>query len=315
MRTRSNVYFGSGIEGAIRIIKNLYPAGKVRVVAEESSDGEYFCERLTEEGYLAEAVLPDRQKNDDAFLLGVGGENVIFSVKKQAKNKYAFCPTTLLPDLFLPAENGVFAEFSYFDTDFFTGDNEAMVAECYAGLFCALTEALAFLYAEKKRPFCDKSLKNDAIRSREILLGKSDREVFLNDCVFAVKDLTERLFDRGNGFNCAVDMAKQLGGGIKNRNISAYFLNRLLILFTKWNFRDMLIATENTAVFSSAYEEEDLLLKGSDLSIIAAKIKDDVLNPGLHQIVAAMKSAVFQKNGLFCEIFSRGLPEGLIGYG
>ena len=52
MRTRTNVYFGQGAERAVNSIKNLYPAGPIRVIAEEAAEWDFFAELLTDNGYL-----------------------------------------------------------------------------------------------------------------------------------------------------------------------------------------------------------------------------------------------------------------------
>lgn len=314
MRTRTNVYFGSGIEGAIRAMKNLYPAGRVLVISDDADEGERICELLSDEKYAAAVSPVDRSDPPtEDFCFGVGGEGAVLSTIRMARGKSAFCPTTLLPELF-SGSCGRLAEFSYFDTDFFTIDSPRFVSECYAGLFCALTEGVAKLYDECRFPFADGSLRGLVERGREILLGRSDRQTFVSDCVYTTSAIVECLLERGVTGFVSTDAARYLGGGVKNRNLSAYFLNRLLILFTKWNFRDMLIPTES-ATFSTVYRAEDLVLTGQDLGRMATLFKNDVSEPNLQRLVAAMRSAVGGKNSLFGEIFLRGLPEGLIGYG
>ena len=316
MRTRTNLYFGCGIDGGIKAVKNLYPNGKIALICEDVDEGGYYAEELNDAGYVVELREAGKTgEPTDFFCLGVGGERAVHATFAAAKGKYAFFPTVLLPELFCPNGRGIFAEFVYYDGDCFTADDPVCAAECYAGLFCALTEGLARVYADVGSPLRDGALLAQIGRAREILRGKSDRERFLNDCVLTTKTICEILTDRGTRGNVASDMARRLGGGAGNRDLTAYFLNRLLILFTKWNFRDMLIASGSASGFSAAYGVEDLLLTEKDVAGMARFVRKDVAKPNFYELVAAMKSAVEGENDLFAEIFARGLPEGLMGYG
>ena len=310
MRTRTNLYFGQGIDGGIRAVKNLYPGGLIVVVAEDGDEGAYYAEELTEAGYRVDVREVEKTDPAECFCLGVGGERAIQVTREIARGKYAFFPTVLLPELFLPNGRGVLAEFVYYDADCFTPDDPGCAAECYAGLFCALTQGLARAYADAGFPYRDGTLLTEIGRAKDILLGKSDREYFLTECASTTKTLCEALTARGIRYNVASEMARRLGGGAGNRDLTAYFLNRLLILFTKWNFRDMLIPSEK-ASFSTAYDVEDLLLTEKDVAKMARWVRRDVYKPNFYELVAAMKSAVEGKNDLFAEIYARGLPEGL----
>ncbi|MBR1747954.1 MAG: hypothetical protein IJ735_07095 [Clostridia bacterium] len=316
MRTRTNVYFGAELDRAIEALGRLFPAGKVKVFFDDEAEGEIVAEGLTEAGYRVEIADATRGiVPTEDFCLGAGGEGALLAASASARGKYAFFPRALLPELFCKNAYGRFAEFAYFDTDVFCCDNPLAVAECYSGLLCAGTEALAALYSDADRPFGDRALRNIVLRAKSILLGGSDRETFVSDCVRTTAEISEALSDRGVSGYTATDMARYLGGGVGRRDLSAYFLNRLLILFTKWNFRDMLIPSEGASVGPTAYRKEDLILSGEDLGRIAAVIKNDVEKPNLTTLVAAMKSAVAGKKNLFSEMFLRGLPEGLVGYG
>ena len=177
------------------------------------------------------------------------------------------------------------------------------------------TEGLATLYRECGAPYGDRALSEVLSRAKRLLLGGADRENYFSEVLSSIKAVEEVLNDRGVTRYTAADMARILGGGAGKRGVAAYFLNLLLILFTKWNFRDMLIPSESASGERTAYAEDDLILDRKDLSKAAAWVKKTGAKPEIKELVAAMKSAVAGKNSLFAEIFVSGLPEGLIGYG
>ena len=78
----------------------------------------------------------------------------------------------------------------------------------------------------------------------------------------------------------------------------------------------MLIPTENSYNdgIGTMLNEGDLLLDGESMKIIANKIKFRIAEPDLGKLVEAMRLSV-GADSLFTEIYERGIPEGLTGYG
>ena len=122
MRTRTNLYFGQGIEGAVRAVKSLFPAGMVTVIAEDADEGALYAELLSDEGYDVDVFPVDATVSRVGFYLGVGGEKAVLRTIASAPGKFGFCPTEVLPELFAPDGRGKYPEFCYFDTDLFSTD-------------------------------------------------------------------------------------------------------------------------------------------------------------------------------------------------
>lgn len=319
MRTRTNINFGSGESCGIKIMQNYCAAGRVNVIYDDRNRAENFCKELTAAGYKADLKhFSDAKFRSRGFTVGLGGEEVIYAVKECEKEKFAFFTDRIIPEL-ITGRSGELAEFAYIDTDKFNADNGAAVADCFTALFCVFTDGLAVAYYDKKSPFSDKGLNAVLRQAKNILCGNSDREEFFKEATRSMARIVDCLQLRNIDEPLTLRLARKMGGGLKNRISSAYFLNRLLILFTKWNFRDMLIPAERAVDGVEAgyphYGVGDLLLKEADLKSISSKIRPYSEKPDLKKLVHALKAAINGQNPLFAEIYNRGIPEGIIDYG
>ena len=315
MRTRSNIFYGYGLTNGIKILNNFHSAGVVNVVCEDKRASEELCSELTKAGYKVNLYLfNDIKFKSDGFVLGYGGERTVRAVRRCGK-KYAFFLTSVCAEAFCRFDER-FAEFSYIDCEVFRPDDMRKVAECHCALMAVFTEGLSCLYADSNRPFTDKALKVSVMRALDILNGHADRAEYIKEALGQALRLYDGLLMRGVEMLTACEIAVNMGGGLENRFSSAYFLNRLLILFTKWNFRDMLIPAERTVAIQKPgrYEEADLLLDNDGLASIMSKVREFTTKPTLTDLVEAMKKSAFG-SPLFAEIYNRGLPEGLIDYG
>lgn len=320
MRTRTNLNFGENLSSGIRVLSALYQAGNVNVLYEDREKGEDFCRLLTLEGYkadLLEAGKGDFKKS--GFTVALGGEKACFEAKRLAKGRYAFFPDFVFPELFLPY-NGSFAEFCFIDTSLFCPSSEEAAVNCFACLFAVFTEALAVYYKDKGGIFEDKALEGLLLSAKKVLSGKADREEYVRICLRLSALTTERLKERSVTEFTVSETARHLGGGVKGYLNAVYYINRLLILFTKWNFRDMLIPAEKLVAEVGAnarphYGEKDFLLTKEELNGLLSKVGSFIGGVGTADLAKAFAAAVNARNPLFAEIYNRGIPEGIAGYG
>ena len=320
MRTRTNLNFGEDTSSGIRVLSALYQAGNVNVFYEDREKAEEFCRLLTLEGYkadLLEAGKGDFKKS--GFTVALGGEKACFAAKRLAKGRYAFFPDFVFPELFMPY-NGVFAEFCFIDTSIFRPSSETALKNCFACVAALFAEACAVFYKDKGGLFKDKALEGLLSGAKKILFGNEDREEYVRSCMRWTSLATERLKERSVAEFTVSETARRLGGGTENYLNAAYYFHRLLILFTKWNFRDMLIPAEKLVpeVVTDArprYGEKDLLLTREELKNIFAKVGFRFGGAAKKEITKAFSEAVNADNPLFAEIYNRGIPEGIIGYG
>lgn len=320
MRTRTNLNFGEDISSGIRVLSAMYPAGNVNVFYEDREKAEEFCRLLTLEGYkadLLEAGKGDFKKS--GFTVALGGEKACFETKRLAKGRYAFFPDFVFPELFL-SYGGSFAEFCFIDASVFSPSSEKAVLNCFACLFAVFTEALAVYYRDKGGLFEDKALEGLLLSAKKVLCGKADREEYVRSSLRLAALTAERLKERSVVRFTVSETARNLGGGIRNYLGAVYYLNRLLILFTKWNFRDMLIPAERLVpeVVADArphYGEKDFLLTKEELNGLFSKVSSYTGGIGKKDVVKALAAAVNADNPLFAEIYNRGIPEGIAEYG
>lgn len=320
MRTRTNINYGSGTSGFVKLIKNFYSAVNVNVVYSEKSVAEELCRELTLGGYNADLRPVNRVDFPrKGFTVGIGDERVVRFVKSYAPGGYAYYPTFICPELLTRGENG-FAEFCYIDIERINVDDKLAAAECHCTLFSAFTDGLSVFYSDKGRPYSDKGLTGLLKNALEILTGGADREEFIDKALRSAGMIIDLLHSRGVNKLTSAEMGYYMGGGLQNRYSAAYFLNRLLILFTKWNFRDMLIPSEKpvNGVSNDAkprYGNEELFLTGAELRKITGRVREYTAKPEIKKLVVALKNTVEKQNLLFAEIYNRGIPEGLIDYG
>lgn len=310
MRTRTNICYGTGTEGAVKLLSSYHSAGRVNVVCSDFSRGEKLCEELAHNGYtvaIRRYDEPDDGKKGFAF--GIGDERAMMAAAERAKGKFALYPDEVTIDIFSPFCGG-YAEFLYFDERFCV-EYESMAMECYSGLLSAFAEGLAEYYKNLRSPYEDRALKGLLLSAKNVLIGKASREDFVKESLRLSGALVDILSDRTGEFFIS-GMSRKMGGALSHRLICAYFLNRLLILFTKWNFRDMLIPTENSAPEEPFTElfRSDLLLDETEISVIARKIKRYVGRPDLSRLLKAMDRGAVP-DSLFTEIYERGITEGL----
>lgn len=320
MRTRTNVNYGCGIEKGVEIFKNYYPGGNVNIVYEELSEAEELCKELTAAGYKADLRPVSRPEfTSFGFVIGLGSERAIDAAKRLAVKKFAFFPSVVCPDMLSPYK-GKFAEFCYIDSAKINTSDIKTVNEIHAALFSVLTDAVSICYLDMGSPYCDKGLLGIVKRLKSILFGEIDIDDYVKDSIRTMENALVRMAERGINNLLSARMGLRLGGELSDKVAAAYFLSRLLILFTKWNFRDMLIPSEKTVrgVRTDAmptYGSGELLLTEADLKRIAAKVKSYIEKPSLKRLVGAMKAEIDDENPLFAEIYNRGIPEGLVDYG
>ncbi len=320
MRTRTNVNYGYGLKKGVEILSNYYPAGNVNILYDERKEAEELCMELTAQGYKVD-LKPYASPTFDSvgFVIGLGDEKVINKVKLTATKKFAFFPRAVCVDMLTPLCDK-YAEFSYIDSAKINASNVQSVNEIHAALFLTITEAVAVCYKDAGSPFCDKALLGIVKRAKSILFGEIDIDDYVKEAIRAIENSIERLRLRGVENFLSARMANRLGGSLSDKIATAYFLNRLLILFTKWNFRDMLIPSEKQVIgiaddLTPTYGRDDLIITEAELTKITAKVKGQVEKPQLKRLVNALRTEIDGNNPLFAEIYNRGIPEGLVDYG
>lgn len=314
MRTRTNLYLGDGNEGFSKILKNFYSVGMLEIVYDDGEKLSEFCKVLKKD---YDIVLTEESDyvGSEYFAVAVG-QKAFRTVRKNCKGKFASFVKFVTMDMF--AEGEKYAEFLYLSCDEYNSASEAKVMECYTALLSATAEGLGVYYRGMNCPFVDKGLKRMLERGRGILLGESDRENFIKDSLALTKEITEKISEKNLKFT-AVEMGKNLGGGLGDYAESACFLHRTLILFTKFRFRDMLISVarpiKDVGEGYPFYERDDLLITDGDMKKIFSFIGGFRNKVGLNALINAFEQSVDATDIAFAEIYNRGIYEGIKEYG
>ncbi len=309
MRDRTNIYLGDGTEGLVRIMKNFYREGAVEVVFDEGREVSKIVKEL-QKHYVVLLKRYDEYEDSPYFSLAVG-KKAFFAVRRRGKGKFGSYVTSLNMDLF--AERERYAEFLYFDNARYDVEDRDRVTEGYALVLSAMAEGLAIYYMDKGEPYVDKELRGYLSRGRTLLMGEGNKEDYFRDCLSLAKGLGEKT---GYIDYVSVKMAESLGGEVTDYIESACFLNRSLILFTKWNFRDILITVEQPVDGVSTdilppYGEEELILKDNDMERVYRYLDRYRKKIGLATLIDNFRQSL-TANTPFAEIYNRGIYEGII---
>lgn len=214
---------------------------------------------------------------------------------------------------------GKIPEFLYFDEKKYCCTRKDGVAECYSTLLCLSAEGLSALYSGSKEPFRDGALKSLLGKARLILTGNSDREGFFRESLGLCRETAERLFAYGVDRFLSQELAEAIGGGPGALAESGCFLHRSLILFTKWNFRDMLIPTSEIDFSESAdivaYGEEELVITDDDMKKLFGYVESFRCRCGKEALLSGLVRTIRSQDLTFAEINYRGIYEGIIEYG
>lgn len=316
MRAGSDLVFGEGLEGFVKTFSDFH-AGSVRLFGKKRGLLEDIGRLLAKKGYKVyvdtDEVLPE------TFL--VCADDTPPELLPGARSKFAYYATRVFPSAFGKSRGG-YAEFVYIDKLVYEIDDAEKTADVYSFLLAAFTEGLAARYSDFGMPYTDRGLSGILTGAKEILEGKTDRRKFLEDALRTGYVMTRFLQSRGINAFLVENMARKLGGKTEDYFNSSHFLNMLLILFTKWNFYDILIPAERpvkgvAADKTPAYTEEDLFLNKSELNRIFSYARElcPASGIGIKPLIKAMKLALTDENRLFAQIYNRGIPEGLSGYG
>lgn len=318
MRTRTNVYFNSGKEKFLSTLKNFYPSGSVEIVCDDLPSAYDLAKLLTlDDDYNAIVTPTDKYDGREYFCVAMG-KKAYFAARKNCKGRFVFYVTEVFPDIFIKGEK--FPEFLYFDEDKYNSGDINAVRESYVTLLCLTAEGAAVFYKGKEKPFSDKVLSRALERGRDILVGRADRREYIKSAINLSKEIAEILAEYGINRLISTAFAESGGGETADYAECGCFLHRTLILFTKWNFRDMLIASENKVEGVSveampSYGKDDLIFTDEDVKTTLGFVAPYKSKSGLSRLFERFGQTADKNNLLFAEINNRGIYEGIIEYG
>lgn len=326
MRTKTNIVMGDGMPCFAKAIKDIYPAGGIAIVYQDKDSAEMLSNLLGETDYrIYLYTIADCSQNSlkdyVRFVVGIGDDEVCIATGKLAQHKsHAFFGEKISCQYFLPSANNCFAEFVFFDKNVISIDNAKCVVDGYVCAFSAMTELILVAYYESAMPFVDKGMHGIIKAIKQLLLCGCDKDKYIEEILRLTKIAMEYLNERGIKYRYIQNAVRYYKKGTANSFLVTYFANAMLLLFTKWNFNDILIPAENLvpeiAMADSFGLDNSLLLSKGELHIISHKVRGQLVLPGIdyQKMFSALKQAVNKDSPLFAGINNRGIIKGISGY-
>jgi hypothetical protein len=333
MRTKTNIFFGEGVKGFMQYLNKTFSAGNLAIVYDDKELAFDVLSHLDIALYKARLInlleiktpLPECVR----FIIAIGGEKVINEVKKYS-NKRQFCyyATEISYHIFSSTcpstgESFDFAEFAYFDNSKLSIRDTEHLYSAYCNVFSVLNECILNSYYESNLPYTDKGLFGIIDSLKKFLLEGCDIDKYFSESLRLMKIGVEYLHTKGCNLFFS-SRALSLGKLTKDYQfVIDYFVNMIVINFTKWNFFDMLIPAEkiilDVPILKPNYrgEAKGILLTKEELSKIACKVKNLSVLPNVEHktVLKLIIDTVNADTPLMAEINNRGILEGMLNYG
>lgn len=324
MRTKTNITMGNGLEDFAKAIKAIYPAGGMAIVYQDKEKAQKLATMLGEADYRFYLYsLSDCQTKPlrDYVRFVVGMCEEVSAVSKLAGNKtYVFFADNINYQYFMPSEMSNFAEFVYFDNTLININNAKNVIEAYICAFSVMTELLLIAYYESAMPFVDKGMHGIIKALKQLLLCGCDKDKYMGEMLRLIKMSIEYINERGIKCYYVQNAQNLYKNGTSNKFLVTYFINMMLLLFTKWNFNDILVPAENliidVALLDSFGLDSTLLLTREELHIISHKVRGQIALPSIDypKMFSAIQYSVNKDAPLFAGINNRGIIKGISEY-
>lgn len=257
----------------------------------------------------------------DYVRLVVGmGEDVISAVSKISGKAYVFFAERISYQYFLPNDMSSFAEFVYFDKTLININNAKNVIDAYICAFSVMTELLLIAYYESAMPFVDKGMHGIIKAIKQLLISGCDKDKYMGEMLRLIKMSIEYITERGIKYHYVQNAQNLYKKGTSNSFLVTYFINMVLLLFTKWNFNDILVPAENLIIEVASADsfglDSTLLLTREELHIISYKVRGQIALPGIDypKMFSALQYSVDKEAPLFAGINNRGIIKGISDY-
>lgn len=333
MRTKTNIIVGKGMISFLEQVKKYFPAGNIAIVYEDKELAFQLFAKLDTAMYKARLLslaqislpLPECVR----FIVALGGQKVVEQVIKYSAERefciYANEINYRMFSCYKVAEGQKYdcAQFVYYDNAYLSVRDTKLLFECYCSVFSVLTECILNSYYECNLPYTDKGLFGIIESLKKLLIEGCDIDKYFSESLRLMKLGVEYLQSKNSDIFFSA-RALNLGKLDKDYQfIIDYFINLIVINFTKWNFFDMLIPAEKIIPEVPALkpnyrgDAQGILLTKEELSNITAKVKNLASLPKVEskQILKLIIDTVNGSTPLMAEINNRGILEGLLSYG
>lgn len=337
-RTRTNLHIGKNAELFAELVSVNYKNGAVAIIFEPQHK-ELACsvaDALYKKGNRTKLCVASAAQTTDfgehiRYFVAVGGLEAIKAVRIAAGDmRFSLYPTEVFADCFcdglLSGEKSGFAEIAYFDSSIIDISDTIIAAKG----FC---EALGMYYSLLDEfcvgllPYKDSALEAMVKQFKNFILKPADKEFFLSSMLNLLKCGAEYISGKDRiPIVYRIRNKFPAGESLSVRFVVGYLLFSIGIIFTKWNFNDMLIpaATQTAAGLDaqralkqqfakiSAYMLSREELNGVALVFRAMGVSLENIDIGRHFSMIIEESR--RAHGLINIINNTGVIERLINY-
>lgn len=323
---------GSGAEKFARMVNEYAKGCPVCIVYD--IDPYHVARAMRENTMSVKLVQADKASAGMSYryYVGLGSERAAIKARQLAagEKKYAlYCDflggAAFSGGYLLDAGEKNFAEFAYFDTDCFPLDKTEKYLK---GLINLLTLATALLDKAAMTvlyPVSDTALEIALESVKNFFTKRTDKDKFLKTLITLIKTCAEYAAEN-NLCPVAVSVKERLG-----REISLgaeffidYMLLYLCIIFTKWDFFDMLIPAENLSgiqpfqerlLLASKDELDSLFFTRQSLRIISKTLKGmglEVTEAERKEVFASLERESALSGGFYAVMSLMGIINGIL---
>lgn len=338
-RTRTNLHIGSQAGTFAELVSQNYKNGAVAIIYEQAHRAlaESICDELYKKGNRSKLCETGSQSATNfgehiRFFIGVGGLEAIRAVRRAAKDmRFAIYATEILSDCFcdgsLSAEKNGFAEIAYFDDTIINISDTLTAAKGYCETLSMFYSLLDEYCIKMVLPYRHSALEALVAQYKSFFSKPVDKDYFLQTMLNLLKCGSE-YFSAEQRIPLIYRIRNKYAAGesLSSRFFVCYLLFCLGIMFTKWNFNDMLIpaATQPFAepgtvevLKSQSAKISDCLFSRQELNAVSMVIR--AMGVSLEGIDVAEHLAMIieesrRSEGLANIINNTGVMERLINY-
>ncbi|MFA6866791.1 MAG: hypothetical protein WCR54_04660 [Clostridia bacterium] len=329
LRDKTSTIFGEGVLPFVKQFQKIMTGGNIAIIYKDQKIADIMAKSLDAALYNVKFFQSNKPIRFPTFIKGIiaiGDEKELTIAKRLSKdslyfyycikpNLGMFSCTTLTNN-----EKYKFAEFIYFDTSIINVRDTNIAFILYQSLFSVLTECIEFSYYESMFPFQNKGIIGIIDSIKKLLIDGIDEDNFLRESIRLMKVAVESLALSGQYE--FVSCSAKLKFNLSNERVFLcdYFINILMLYFTKWDFFDMLIPAKELIMGINSIRPnwrgmaQNQLLSDTKLQTIAKKVSCLVELPNIDicETIRILQKVITKDNPLLAEINNRGILEGLI---
>ncbi len=287
-RTRTNLHIGKDTELFAELVSVTYKNGAVAVIFEQEHK-ELACrvaDALFKKGNrtkLCEAHTARTMNFGEhiRYFVAVGGLDAIRAVRKAAGDmRFSFYPTEIFADCFcdgmLSGEKSGFAEIAYFDSSIIDISDTLTAAKGFCEALVMYYSLLDDFCSGLLLPYKDAALEAMVKQCKNFIVKPADKDFFLPTMLHLLKGGAEYLSGKDRlPVVYRIRNKRAAAEALSSRFVIAYLLFSVGIIFTKWDFNDMLIPA---ATHTAAELDAQRALKQQSAKMSAYMLSKEELN-------------------------------------